>query len=182
MLVMSVLFWKVQNKAEANDAVKVEAFQLNQKNKALVPVQRHYNQCRRAERKKQQHLRAIKRRKLRLKRRQRKNTPIYMGKFKITYYWIGEDSWGYQTKMGVRSSRFYTVAVDPDVIPLGSKIIIGNEIYWAVDTGGAVKGKVIDIFSETPLHEMYYENVWMIKKGSSERLALKYKKIAEKRK
>lgn len=163
-------------KVQAETVAQSGSLQLPGKDKVLKPVHEHYNQCKAIERKKQQLKEAKRRKRLRLKRKRIKNTPVYMGKFKITYYWIGEDSWGYQTKMGVRSSRFYTVAVDPNVIPLGSKIIIGNDIYWAVDTGGAVKGNVIDIFSESPLHDMYYNDVWILKKGSSEKLALRYKK------
>ena len=49
-----------------------------------------------------------------------------------------------------------TVAVDPDVIPLGSKIRLTfhdnsveeyNGIYLAADTGGAIQGNVIDLFA-----------------------------------
>ena len=39
-----------------------------------------------------------------------------------------------------------TIAVDPRVIPLGSKIRLGDRIYTAEDTGGAIKGKRIDLF------------------------------------
>lgn len=78
---------------------------------------------------------------------------VNMGDFKVTYYWPGEDHWGYQTATGVRSSHLYTVAVDPDVIPLGSTILINGEEYIAVDTGGAVHGDVVDIFTEYPIHE-----------------------------
>ncbi|HHV63848.1 MAG TPA: hypothetical protein GXX46_02040 [Peptococcaceae bacterium] len=42
------------------------------------------------------------------------------------------------------------VAVDPDVIPLGSKVWIQG-IGWrtALDTGGAIRGKKIDICMKT---------------------------------
>ena len=41
------------------------------------------------------------------------------------------------------------VAVDPTVIPLGSKMYIEGYGYaWAADTGGAVKGDTIDVFLE----------------------------------
>ncbi|PRX41682.1 3D (Asp-Asp-Asp) domain-containing protein [Planifilum fimeticola] len=43
-----------------------------------------------------------------------------------------------------------TLAVDPRVIPLGTKIYIpGYGVGVAEDTGGAVKGNVIDLFFET---------------------------------
>lgn len=46
------------------------------------------------------------------------------------------------------------IAVDPNVIPLGSKVLIQfpgerskyNGVYTAVDTGGAINGNRIDIF------------------------------------
>jgi 3D (Asp-Asp-Asp) domain-containing protein/septal ring factor EnvC (AmiA/AmiB activator) len=40
-----------------------------------------------------------------------------------------------------------TVAVDPKVIPLGSKVYVSNYGYAiAADTGGAIKGNIIDVF------------------------------------
>lgn len=41
------------------------------------------------------------------------------------------------------------VAVDPEVIPLGSVVVIDGQRYLAADTGGAVKGLHIDIAVET---------------------------------
>ena len=47
------------------------------------------------------------------------------------------------------------IAVDPNIIPLGSKVLIlfeeethkqYNGIYTARDTGGAIKGHIIDLF------------------------------------
>ena len=37
------------------------------------------------------------------------------------------------------------VAVDPEVIPLGSTVIIDGQAYLAADTGGAVRGSHVDI-------------------------------------
>lgn len=37
------------------------------------------------------------------------------------------------------------VAVDPEVIPLGSTVIINGQEYLAADTGGAIKGNHVDI-------------------------------------
>ena len=39
-----------------------------------------------------------------------------------------------------------TIAVDPDVIPLGSVVEIGGHHYIAEDIGGAIDGKEIDLF------------------------------------
>ena len=43
-------------------------------------------------------------------------------------------------------------AVDPGIIPLGSKIRYNGKVYYAVDTGGLIKGKKIDIL--LPAHEL----------------------------
>ena len=46
-------------------------------------------------------------------------------------------------------AHFGTVAVDPKVIPLGTKMYIpGYGLGVAEDTGGAIKGKIIDLFYE----------------------------------
>lgn len=39
-----------------------------------------------------------------------------------------------------------TVAVDPNVIPLGSKVVIDGHTYIAEDTGSAIKGNRIDLY------------------------------------
>ena len=43
------------------------------------------------------------------------------------------------------------VAVDPEVIPLGSTVVIDGQRYLAADTGGMVKGLHVDI--AVPTHE-----------------------------
>lgn len=53
------------------------------------------------------------------------------------------------TKSGNKAKINHTVAVDPTIIPLGTKIKINNQIYVAEDIGGAVKGKVIDVWVKT---------------------------------
>lgn len=52
---------------------------------------------------------------------------------------------GYPTASGVYPQERHTVAVDPDVIPLGSWIVIDGEWYHAEDTG-AFRGNVIDLY------------------------------------
>lgn len=56
---------------------------------------------------------------------------------------------GNKTYTGVYPETGRTIAVDPDVIPLGSRVIIDGHTYIAEDTGGAIKGNVIDIFLPT---------------------------------
>lgn len=76
----------------------------------------------------------------------------YLGQFKLTAYcgcstcngkWAGIDCFGNPLEPGV-------IAVDPKVIPLGSKVRIGDAIYTARDTGGKwVKGEHVDIYMNT---------------------------------
>ncbi|MCI8326502.1 MAG: hypothetical protein HFI37_01840 [Lachnospiraceae bacterium] len=53
------------------------------------------------------------------------------------------------TKTGTRVAAGRTVAVDPRLIPLGSKVIINGHTYTAEDIGGKVKGRHIDIYMNT---------------------------------
>lgn len=50
------------------------------------------------------------------------------------------------TKSGQKAKVNHTVAVDPDVIPLDSILLIDDVVYTAEDVGGAVKGRVIDVW------------------------------------
>ena len=43
----------------------------------------------------------------------------------------------------------YSIATDPRVIPSGKEVVINGKTYRADDTGGAVKGNVIDIYAGT---------------------------------
>jgi 3D (Asp-Asp-Asp) domain-containing protein len=65
-----------------------------------------------------------------------------------TAYYPGVDSngsWGNQTAMGYECMPG-RIAVDPNVIPLGSRLFVENYGYCvAVDTGGAIKGNIIDV-------------------------------------
>ena len=54
------------------------------------------------------------------------------------------------TASGTKPLPGYTVAVDPDYIPLGSRIFIeGLGWRYAEDTGGSVTGYEIDVFVES---------------------------------
>jgi 3D (Asp-Asp-Asp) domain-containing protein len=80
-------------------------------------------------------------------------------KVRITGYWPGEDEWSsrFQSSTGTRLRAGRHCAVDPDIIPLWSKIKIlnGKREWVAVDTGSAVISKkasggklpVIDVFA-----------------------------------
>ena len=58
------------------------------------------------------------------------------------------------------------VAVDPDVIPLGSTVIIDGQKYLAADTGSGVTGNHIDIclasHEETVVYGVRTAEVWVI--------------------
>lgn len=56
------------------------------------------------------------------------------------------------TSSGVPATPDRTIAVDPQVIPIGTWVYIeGLGVYRAEDTGGAIRGNRIDIFM--PTHE-----------------------------
>ncbi|MGM9611967.1 MAG: 3D domain-containing protein [Butyricicoccus sp.] len=73
-----------------------------------------------------------------------------MGNFKLTFYCACSScsgGFGSNTATGVRCTEGRTIAVDPRVIPLGSKVYIeGFGDFIAEDTGGAIKGNRIDIY------------------------------------
>jgi 3D (Asp-Asp-Asp) domain-containing protein len=97
-------------------------------------------------------------------------------KVRITGYWPGEDEWSsrYQSSTGTRLRAGRHCAVDPDIIPLWSKIRIlnGKREWVAVDTGTAVKSKkasggklpVVDVFaaSEKQFNAMRLPKVAMV--------------------
>lgn len=60
---------------------------------------------------------------------------------------------GGRTATGIKAQTFKTIAVDPRVIPLHTKVYVEfprqphrNGYYYAHDTGGAIKGNIIDVF------------------------------------
>lgn len=82
---------------------------------------------------------------------------VSMGEFKLTAYcacekccgkdpsdpYYGITAYGYQTTAG------RTIAVDPNVIPIGSEVVINGHTYIAEDVGGAIKENRIDIYFNT---------------------------------
>lgn len=50
------------------------------------------------------------------------------------------------TYSGTIPKANHTIAVDPDVIPLGTQVKIGDHWFTAEDIGGAIKGNHIDIY------------------------------------
>lgn len=76
-----------------------------------------------------------------------------LGEFKLTAYCDCEKCCGEWadgiTYTGTQATAGRTVAVDPDVIPLGSTVYINGAEYIAEDIGGAIQGKRIDVLFPT---------------------------------
>lgn len=93
-----------------------------------------------------------------------------LGNYKLTFYddcvaCNGNDL--ALTASGTPLTEGRTIAVDPSVIPLGSRVFIeGFGVFIAEDTGGAIKGNKIDIAVST--HEranelgVQYANVYLL--------------------
>lgn len=69
--------------------------------------------------------------------------------FKITAYGADCEGCTGHTYTGTEPQIGRTIAVDPDVIPLGSTVLINGKEYIAEDTGGAIKGNIIDMYVGT---------------------------------
>ena len=97
----------------------------------------------------------------------------YLGRFRISFYCSGSCCNGSNsgiTALGTSITPWYTVAVDPSVISLGSKIKIdglSNSTFYCADTGGAIKGNRIDVavssHSEAMRLGIQYHDVYIVK-------------------
>ncbi len=91
----------------------------------------------------------------------------YVGECTITAYCACEACCGQGanglTAAGIPASPGI-VAVDPEVIPLGSTVVIDGQKYLAADTG--VTGKHVDVFmtnhADTVRHGVRTEKVWVV--------------------
>ena len=82
----------------------------------------------------------------------------YMGVFNVTAYCPCEQCCGIWATnrpngvvygaSGARLKANHSIAVDPTVIPYGTKVVINQIAYVAEDCGGAIKGNRIDIYFE----------------------------------
>ena len=87
------------------------------------------------------------------------NTLTSLGEFRITYYcpceiccgiWANNRPDGIvYTASGAVAEAGKTIAVDPDVIPYGTEVIIDGHTYTAEDSGSAIKDKKIDIYCDS---------------------------------
>ena len=94
----------------------------------------------------------------------------YINSFKVTTYcsdsccngkWAGSPA-----KNGEPLKVGYTIAVDPNVIPLNSWVYIEDiGLRKACDTGSAIKGNKIDLLIEDCSEQITYYNkkVWLVK-------------------
>lgn len=97
------------------------------------------------------------------------NLPTFAGVFSTTAYCKCERCCGIwsdsPTKSGTVPQEGRTIAVDPNVIPLGTQVLIDGQIYTAEDTGSAIKGNVIDIYfsdhKETEEYGRQERKVWI---------------------
>lgn len=79
-----------------------------------------------------------------------------LGEFKLTAYCSCEKCcgiWAYSRPNGIvygaigeELKEGYSIAVDPNVIPYGTEVVIYGKTYKAQDCGGAIKGNRIDVY------------------------------------
>lgn len=84
--------------------------------------------------------------------------PVNLGEFKLTAYCSCEKCCGKWANnrpngivygaIGEELKEGYSIAVDPDVIPYKTEVIINGRTYKAQDCGGAIKGNRIDVYFE----------------------------------
>lgn len=100
--------------------------------------------------------------------------PINLGEYKLTAYcsckkccgkWADNRGPEVVGAIGKVLTAGYSIAVDPNVIPYGSIVIINGKEYEAMDCGGAIKGNRIDVYFNS--HEealefgVQYANVYL---------------------
>jgi 3D (Asp-Asp-Asp) domain-containing protein len=93
---------------------------------------------------------------------------VYLGTYKLTAYCPCSYCCGKSdgiTATGTQATAGRTIAVDPSVIPYGSKVIINGHTYTAEDCGGAINGNRIDVFfnshAEALVFGMQYADVYL---------------------
>lgn len=80
-------------------------------------------------------------------------SPYYLGEFQVTGYCSCTICYGEKEERLTKSETVprasHTVAADPSVIPLGTRIVIDDVVYTVEDTGKAVEGMRLDIFFDS---------------------------------
>lgn len=80
-----------------------------------------------------------------------------IGEFEITAYCACSTCCGISTGItatGTKVKSGLTIAVDPNVITLGSYVYFNDHVYHAEDTGGAIKGNRIDLYMDSHLEAL----------------------------
>ena len=92
-----------------------------------------------------------------------KKNSSFLGEFSVSFYTPTDGSATGITATGNPAIPYHTVAVDPNVIPLGTKLYIENfgEVI-ADDVGGAIKGNRLDYCVST-VNEAYSYGVQTLK-------------------
>lgn len=102
--------------------------------------------------------------------------------FKATAY-TACDKWGHSTASGMYA-QVGVIAVDPSVIPMGTKVYIegingAGDYGYAIagDTGGAIKGNIIDLYknsdSECNAWGVKYVNIYVLEDQSVDIFSLR---------
>lgn len=102
--------------------------------------------------------------------RQEQEKGAFLGRFRISHYCpcAGCNGGSGTTAIGAPLSPWYTIAVDPSIIPLNSTVYIeGYGSFKAQDTGGAIKGNRIDVcvgsHAEAMSLGITYRDVYILK-------------------
>lgn len=134
-------------------------------NETVVALTEDYNKALKAEREAEAKRKAEEE----AKKKAQENSLINKGTFRISFYTGSPDEGGCWTAIGTRVSPWYTVAVDPSVIPLGTKLKIEgfSGTFVAQDTGSAIYGNRLDLAvsskSEANNLGIQYRKVYIVK-------------------
>lgn len=152
--------------AEEDDFIILHAKdKWDEHNETVVALTEDYNKALKAEREAEAKRKAEEEAK---KKAEEAKRGRLVARMKCTFYTGSPDEGGSITALGTPVTPWYTVAVDPRVIPLGSKIRIEgfDGIFYCADTGGAIKGNIIDIAvgskSEASNLGVQYRNVYIV--------------------
>ena len=84
---------------------------------------------------------------------------VSLGEYKITAYCPCSKCCGKSdgiTATGVLARQGRTIAVDPQKIAYGDRVIINGHTYTAEDCGGAIKGNRIDVYFDSHEHALEF--------------------------
>ena len=96
---------------------------------------------------------------MQLKYKEKSPEWVSLGIFKTTAYCPCARCCGKSngiTASGMVATAGRTIAADTSILPFGTKVNINGNLYVVEDTGGAIKGKRIDIFFATHQEALQY--------------------------